>query len=249
VSSDYSLDTLLQARPMDFAHSPRRSNAFDYHQSVLAVYGTYNLAAGKKYALSLGTRIEQTAISGEFSGVQSGFSNSYFNVLPSVSAKRTLKEPGHTLRLSFSRRIQRPTIYFLNPYVNQSSPNNVYYGNPSLSRELTSAYELTYSTFGKKISLNASTYLRYNVNSIERYNLYNDALARTESTYGKLATNATYGVSLYGSLKPATAVNLSSNVTLNYNRLASMALDRTTSQLTLNMSLTASWKLGKLYTV
>jgi ferric enterobactin receptor len=249
VSSDYSLDTLLQARQVDFAHSPRRSNAFDYHQNVLAVYGTYNLAAGKKYALSLGTRIEQTAIEGEFSGVQSGFSNSYFNVLPSVSATRTLKEPGHTLRLSFSRRIQRPNIYFLNPYVNQSSPNNVYYGNPTLSPELTNAYELTYSTFGKKTSLNASGYVRYTGNSIERYNLYNQVLARTESTYGNLATNATYGLSLYGSLKPVTAVNLSSNVTLNYNRLASVALDRTTSQLTLNMSLTSSWKIGKLYTL
>jgi len=249
VSSDYSLDTLLQARQVDFAHSPRRSNAFDYRQNVQALYGTYNLAAGKKYALSLGTRLERTAIEGEFSGVQSGFSNSYFNVLPSVSATRTLKEPGHTLRLSFSRRIQRPNIYYLNPYVNQSSPNNVSYGNPTLSPELTNSYELTYSTFGNKTSLNASGYVRYTGNSIERYNLYNETLARTESTYGNLATNATYGVSLYGSLKPVTTVNVSSNITLNYNRLASVALDRTTSQLTLNMSLNSSWKIGKLYTL
>jgi ferric enterobactin receptor len=249
VNSNYSLDTLLQARQVDFAHNPRRSNMFDYQQNVLAIYSIYNLAVGKKNALSLGTCIEQTAILGEFSGVQSGFSNSYFNVLPSVSATRTLKEPGHTLRLSFWRRIQRPNIYYLNPYVNQSSLNNVYYGNPTLSPELTNSYELAYSTFGKKTSLNASACVRYTGNSIERYNLYNDVLARTESTYSNLATNATYGVSLYGSLKPTNTVNVSSNLTLTYNHLASVALDRTTSQLSLNMSLNSSWKISKLYTL
>ena len=249
VSSDYGLDTLLLARQGDFARSPRRSNAFDYQQDVGAAYGTLNLAAGKQYALSLGTRLEYTHIAGEFSGVAANFTNAYLNVLPSVSATRTLKEPGHTLRLSYSRRIQRPNIYYLNPYVNQSTPNSVYYGNPELSPELANSTELTYSTFGKKTSLNASAYVRYVGNSIERYNRYNDALARSETTYGNLATNTNYGLSCYGSLKPVAAVSLSANLSLDYTRLNSRALDRTTSLLTANLGFNGSWKINKNYTV
>jgi ferric enterobactin receptor len=249
VSSDYSLDTLLQARQSDFARSPRRSNGFGYQQNIVAAYGSASLAAGKKYSLNLGARLEQTSISGEFSTADARFTNSYFNVLPNLSATRNLKQPGHTLRFSYSRRIQRPSIYYLNPYVNQSSPNNVSYGNPTLSPELTNSFEFSYSTFGKKSSLNASLYVRQTGNSIERYSRFNEALARTESTYGNLGSNVTYGVGLYGSLKPTKDLNLSSNVNANYTRLTSAALNRTASLLSLNMGANASLKMGKLYTV
>ncbi|RYY11198.1 MAG: TonB-dependent receptor, partial [Cytophagaceae bacterium] len=249
VSSDYSLDTLLQARQTDFARSPRRSNAFDYEQDVAAAYGTLNASAGKKYALSLGARLEYTRIEGEFAGAESRFTNAYLNVLPSLSATRTLKEPGHTLRLNYSRRIQRPNIYYLNPYVNQSAPNSVSYGNPELSPEFANNFELSYSTFNKKSSLNASAYLRYVGNSIESYSRYNDALARTERTYGNLATNATYGLSMYGSLKPVEVWNISGNATLNYTRLRSAALGRTAELVTANFGFNSSWKITKLYSL
>jgi len=249
VSSDYSLDTLLLARQADFASSPRRSNAFDYQQDVAAAYGTLNASAGKKYALSLGARLEYTRIEGEFSGAENRFTNDYLNVLPSVSATRTLKEPGHTLRLNYSRRIQRPNIYYLNPYVNQSAPNSVSYGNPELSPEFANNFELSYSTFNKKASLNASAYLRYVGNSIERYSRYNEALARTESTYGNLATNATYGLSTYGSIKPVPDWSISGNATLNYTRLSSAALNRTTDLFTANFGFNSSWKINKQYSL
>jgi outer membrane receptor protein involved in Fe transport len=249
VSSTYSLDTLLQAKQTDFVRSAQRSNSFDYSQNVVAAYGTYNMAASEKYSLNLGTRVEYTAIAGDFSSNESRFTNSYFNVLPHFSGTRNLAKPGHTLRLSFSRRIQRPNIYLLNPYVNQSSPNSVRYGNPNLSPELTNSYEFSYSTFSKKGSLNASTYMRRTGNSIESYNLYNDSLARTETTYGNLATNSTYGVSLYGSLRPTEKWNISSNVNTDYTRLKSASLNRISSRFSLYMSLNSSLKLGKVYSL
>ncbi|WP_324676522.1 TonB-dependent receptor domain-containing protein [Hymenobacter sp. GOD-10R] len=249
VSSDYSLDTLLLAKQPDFVRSPRRSNAFNYQQNVASAYSTYSFSMGKKYAFTLGARLEGTSIEGDFLGNESRFTNQYLNLLPNLNVTRNLKKPGHTLRMSFSRRIQRPNIYYLNPYVNQTTPNNVYYGNPNLSPEFTNSYELSYSTFNDKASLNASVYVRRTGNSIERYNIYNEALARTESTYGNLATNSSYGLSLYGSLKPIPAWNISSNLNPSYMRLYSAALNRTNSRFNLNMSLNSSLKLGKLYTI
>jgi ferric enterobactin receptor len=249
VSSDYSLDTILLREQSDFARSPLRSNAFDYQQNVLAAYSTYNFMGGKKYAFSLGTRLERTDIEGRFQGDNGRFSNNYLNVLPNISATRTLKKPGQTLRLSYSRRIQRPQIYYLNPYVNQSTPNSISYGNPKLSPEITDVFELSYGTFGEKTSLNASTYVRRTGNSIEEFNRYNDSLARTESTYGNIATNTTYGLSLYGSLKPIPALNLSSNVNLDYTRLYSAALMQSNNLLNAFVNLNSSLKLGKVYSL
>jgi len=249
VSSNYSLDTFLIAEQPDFVRSPLRSNAFDYRQNVLAAYGTYNFSGGKKYAFSLGTRLERTAIEGEFQGESGRFSSNYLNVLPNVSATRTLKKPGQTLRFSYSRRIQRPQIYFLNPYINQTTPNSVRFGNPNLSPEIADVFELTYGTFGEKSSLNVSSYARRTGNSIEEYNDYNDKLARTETTYGNIATNTSYGVSVYGSLKPTENWNLSSNLSTDYTRLNSAALNRTSSRLNAYMNVNTSLKLGKLYTL
>lgn len=249
VSSDYSLDTLLLSKQPDFIRSPRRSNSFNYNQNVASAYGTYSFSLGKKYSFTLGTRVEGTAIEGDFSAGGSRFDNQYLNVLPNLNATRNLKKPGQTLRMSFSRRIQRPNIYYLNPYVNQRTPNDIDYGNPELSPEMTNSYELSYSTFNQKASLNASAYVRRTGNSIESYSIYNEALARSESTYGNLATNSTYGVSLYGSVKPVEAWNISGNLNPSYLRLHSAALNRTNSRLNLNMNLNSSLKLGKLYTV
>lgn len=249
VSSDYSLDTVLLSKQSDFTRSPLRSNAFDYQQNVLAAYSTYNFTKGKKYAFSLGTRLERTDIEGKFQGEAGRFSNNYLNILPNVSATRTLKKPGQTLRLSYSRRIQRPQIYYLNPYVNQSTPNSISYGNPNLSPEITDAFELSYGTFGEKSSLNASTYVRRTGNSIEEYNIYNDSLARAESTYGNIATNTTYGLNLYGSLKPVPALNVSSNVSLDYTRLYSAALKQTNNRLNAFVNINSSLKLGKVYSL
>lgn len=247
VSSDYTVDTLLTSQQPDFVRSLLRSNRFDYSQNVLAAYGTYNFALGKKYAFSLGTRLERTAIAGEFQSESGRFQNDYLNVLPNLSATRTLKKEGQTLRLSYSRRIQRPQIYFLNPYVNQVTPNSVNFGNPELRPELADLAELTYGTFGEKTSFNASGFVRRTGNSIERYSRFNDALARNETTYGNLATVTIYGVNLYGSWKPLKDWDVSTNLSGDYTRLRSPILDHVASRASMYMNVNSSLKLSKTY--
>ena len=249
VGSDYSIDTLLVSRQADFARSPLRSNAFDYQQDVAAAYGTYNFGLGKKYTFSLGTRLEYTNIKGEFQGDNGRFTNDYTNLLPSLSATRNLKQPGQTLRLSYSRRIQRPGIWYLNPFVRQADPRNISYGNPELNPEVTDNYELAYSTFGKFGSVNAAAYTRRTGNAIEEINFYNAELARAESTYRNIARNSSYGLSLNTNLKPLPKWQVGVNLDGSYSRLRSVALNRTTTRLQFDGGLNSSWSFGKGYTV
>ncbi|TGE09930.1 TonB-dependent receptor domain-containing protein [Hymenobacter fodinae] len=249
VSSDYTVDTLLASQQTAFVRSDLRSNRFNYQQNVLAAYGTYNFALGKKHAISLGTRLERTAIKGEFQSETGRFQNDYLNVLPNLSATRTLKKEGQTLRLSYSRRIQRPQIFYLNPYVNQVTPNSVNFGNPKLRPEIADLVELTYGTFGEKTSLNASGFMRRTGNSIERFSQYNEALARNETTYGNLATATIYGVNLYGSWKPVKDWDLSSNLSGDFTSIRSSILNRPNRRASVYMNVNSSYKLGKGYTL
>jgi outer membrane receptor protein involved in Fe transport len=248
VGSDYSIDTLLVRRQDDFARSIRRSNAFDYQQNVLSGYGTYRFALGKKYSFSLGTRLEHTRIEGAFMGENGQFANQYTNLLPSLSATRNLKKPGQSLRASYSRRIQRPNIYYLNPFVRQTDPRNIFYGNPELNPEVTDNYELTYGTFGKTGSLNVSLYTRRTNNAIENVSFYNEERARAETTYRNIASNNSYGLNLYGSIKPKPKWQIGTNLNANYVRLRSVALNRRTERLVVNGGLNSSLRFGKNYT-
>ncbi|OON70471.1 outer membrane beta-barrel family protein [Hymenobacter sp. CRA2] len=248
VSSDYTIDTLLKSRQTAFARSVLRSNGFHYQQNVGAAYGTYNFAVGKQYRFSLGTRLEYTDITGEFRGENGRFANYYTNLLPSLSTTRNLKKPGETLRLSYSRRIQRPDIYYLNPFIRQLDPRNITYGNPQLSPEVTDNYELTYSTFGKSSTLNATAYTRRTNTAIEQVSFYNGALARTESTYRNIARNQSYGLSLYGSLKPTPKWQIGLSTDGSYTQLRSPTLNRTATRLQISGNLNTSLRFGKGYT-
>ena len=249
VNSDYELDTLLLSRQNDFARSARRSNSFDYRQNVGALYASLGFGLGKKYKFSLGTRAEYTDLRGEFAGQGEPFRNHYLNVLPTLSATRTLKQEGQTLGLTYARRIQRPNIYFLNPYVNQQDPRNISYGNPELRPELTENLDLTYNTFSEKITLNLSLYGRRTNNSIEQVRSYNDSLARAESTYQNIASSTTVGASSYLSWRPTKGAQIGGNLNGYYTRLRSVALHRTSSRFLYNVSLNASYKFKENYTV
>ena len=224
VSSDYDVYDGL-----DLNFNPARSNLFDYNQDVVSGYGTYGFSMTKKFNFKLGARIESTRIKGSFEQRQSensGVSQKYTNVLPNLSVSyqpQNPKKPGQTIRLAYSRRIQRPQIYFLNPFVNASDTLNVSYGYPDLEPELTDSYELNYTTFIKSSTLNFSAYTRRTGNAIESVRFI-DQNGVNNQTFRNIGRNNTYGVSVFGSVKPTTKWDVGGNVNVYYVRLESPAL-------------------------
>lgn len=191
-------------------------NVFSYNQDVWAAYVTYAFKMMKKVNVKLGTRYEHTGIRADFKTRDYSFTTGYSNLIPSINASYTFKEK-HTLRAAFTQRLQRPQLFFLNPYREVIAPQIIRQGNPELDPELSYLYELSYGTYASSFSINASIYGRTTGNAITPVlSLWNDT---TYIRFQNIARNETYGLSLSGSVKPVKRWSLNGNFNLYHSTL------------------------------
>ncbi|MBC7447933.1 MAG: TonB-dependent receptor [Hymenobacteraceae bacterium] len=199
----------------DFVAVPERRTDFGYDQQVQAAYATYSFGLGKKVNVSLGTRAERTALQADFRTTTTRFSQHYVSVLPNGSVQYSLSDKT-SLRGVYSRRITRPYIDYLNPFVDRSDSLNLSYGNPRLNPELTDSYELSYNTLIKEATLTVSASARRTDNAIESVRLPTETVGVTASTFANVAANAFYQLNVYGSLKPLKDWEISGGPDVQY---------------------------------
>jgi len=225
---------------------PAQSNVYGNDQNIFGVYNTYILKL-KDWTFKAGARLEGTYVTGNFESTNTTVKTDYFNLIPSVSFNRTLKD-SQSISLGFTQRIQRPGIWDLNPFVDKSRPNFEYFGNPDLKATLSNNFELTYSNF-KKGSLNLSLSYNFANNTQQQVFEYLPAENLTRVTsfnIGKsrlLGTNANFNY-------PITAKwNLNVSANLNYIWLEGMinGVLAKNSGLTGYSSFTTSYKFEKTW--
>ncbi len=176
---------------------PNRSNLFDYNQDVYAAYLSFNLNLGENYSLQAGARYELTQISGSFEDGSLDFQNDYENLLPSIILSRKLKNFSN-IKISYNQRIQRPSLRFINPFVNNIDQRNISFGNPYLDPEVTHQIELGYNTFIKGASINTAVYYRRTNDIIESV-LSVDEEGISTTTFNNVGHNNSFGLNFYGS--------------------------------------------------
>lgn len=196
IGSDFEyrdFNTTTNQFEIDFA----RTDKFTYHQDVYAGYASFNVQLGENYGVVAGARYEYTDISGDFDANETSFSNNYSNFLPSIILSRTINQFS-AVRLSYTKRIQRPSLYYINPFVQNQDPLNVSQGNPEVLPENTDAYELAYNTYVKGVVFNASVFFRQTNDVIEPF-----VEIRTDGTsvesFQNIGLNRTYGMNFFSS--------------------------------------------------
>lgn len=145
------------------------TNDFLYSEQVYAVYGTYGQKI-KKFSFQAGLRLEQALTKAHLLTTNEQYNNNYFSFFPSAHVGYELPKM-QQLQLSYSRRINRPQIHALNPFGDQTDPQNIHIGNPYLKPEYINSFELTYAKYWKKGSFTSSLYYRHTSDVIRR--LYN----------------------------------------------------------------------------
>lgn len=167
IDSDYRYEERL-ASDEPFTVDPNRTDKFFYDQDVYAGYLSFNVKLGDKWGMVAGARYEKTEIGGEFETFENSFSNEYENFLPSIIVNRKLSEAS-SIKASYARRIQRPSLRFINPYIEVEDSRNISFGFPEVDPELTDQYEVSYNTFIKGLVINVSVFYRRTTSIIENF--------------------------------------------------------------------------------
>ncbi|MFT7345339.1 MAG: hypothetical protein ACI9XP_001934 [Lentimonas sp.] len=188
---DYSKETWSPDSLANFLYS--------YSERIYSTYGIWGQQVGKwKY---------QVGVRGEYSQ-QNPFlitdsleiKNEYYNLFPSGHLRYDLGKKKE-VSFSYSRRINRPRSWQLNPFVNYSDPLNLRSGNSYLKPEYIDSYDLGFSQEFKLLDLTASAFYRNTTNVIQRVKVFyqNNTGA---VTYANIDESNSYGLEMIIGYKP-----------------------------------------------
>ncbi len=217
VTSDIFYDT-LNLESNEFQRDLRRDNFFEYIQNVGAGYAQLTFPIFKNLSGRTGVRYEHTFINGL---VEDGndFKNDYGTFVPNVLISYKISS-ATSIKGSYTRRIQRPGMFFLNPYVNFNDPTNISYGNPELLPELTESFEISGGYSKNYNSLNVNLYHKTTNDQIDNYRFV-DTLGITNATYNNLATGYVTGLSVNGGIMKLGKIIINSTMNLFYQKIES----------------------------
>ena len=219
VRSDYRYSGQLALSQAD--------NSFHYNQNVAAAYAAYTVALSKRFTLKPGLRYEYTGISADYRTGPMGDIPGYGVLVPGVSLLHKLAN-GNALRLAYNRRIQRPSLQFLNPNLQAANPLLQTLGNPLLRPEYTSNYELGYSTLLKQANLSFSAFARRTSGSIQSVRTPLGEAAypgAVRITYENIGRENAYGGSAFGNLDVGQKLSLNAGVDAYYAVLRNNVAD------------------------
>ncbi len=196
-----------------------KANNLDYDQHIFGLYAGY-LVKLKQLSIKTGLRAEGTLNDGYFKSLtDTSFTNRMFNLVPYITFSKNLKS-AQNLKLSYTQRLSRPGIWYLNPYVNDLDPLNINYGNPDLSAEVSHVLDFSYGKFTAKYNVNMNLSGAITNNTIERYTTINSNGVKI-STYDNIGKMRKLGTSMYGSLKIGKKLNTNLNLNLYYKKVSS----------------------------
>ena len=174
------------------------NNDFDYEEVVHAAY----VQAAREWGilgLQLGARFESAQRTFELLTTDETFEVDYASVFPSafLSVKPT---EATTFKASYSRRVNRPRGWDLNPFPSFDDPLNVRQGNPALRPEYVDAFEVGVTQFVPWGSLSLTPYFRHTTDVIRRFSTVREDGVTVRSSRN-LDTSDAYGVEAISSFE------------------------------------------------
>lgn len=175
------------------------ASGFGFREVSNAVYATLTRGLGD-FGAQVGARAERVSTRLDVPGAET-VGNDYDSFFPSAHLSWDLGS-GRSIRLSYSKRIRRPSPWVLNPIDRSTDPLNRRVGNPDIEPQHTHSVSLETSWTGDLGTLRFSPYYRKTVGDWARLTTVDDAGVSTE-TWENLASIQAYGTSLTASVRPS----------------------------------------------
>ncbi|GAA5088477.1 outer membrane beta-barrel family protein [Chryseobacterium ginsengisoli] len=144
---------------------PLQSYKLKYDMGIYAAYFSSTFKFFNWLDLRAGARYEYTTLKIDFPGTNIP---SYGLLVPSIILSHKFDNNG-TLKLAYTRRVERPEYSELNPFLNISDPHNITTGNPTLKPEIGDNMELGYSkNFGNGGNISMTLVERINSQDLKQ---------------------------------------------------------------------------------
>lgn len=227
---------------------PSKINDLDYTQHIGSFYGGY-LYKKKSFTAKAGIRGEFTqndGISKSYDG-NLRFDNSQFDIVPYLSFSYIIGK-GRSLTLGFSQRLNRPGIWYLNPYVNDSDPMNISYGNPELNTVRRNNFNIGYRQSSQKWNLSLNLSGDFTNNDITNIRSVNEDGVNI-STYENIGINKSARFNFNYSYRNGEKFSIYTNGSVKYSVISSKELDLSNKGMSYGGGFGANFALWKKATL
>ena len=214
----------------DETYDSDNSSHYRHHNDILAAYTGYGLTLDK-WSARLGLRYEHTLQKVEYLlGRGTNFHKNFDDLVPSARLGYKFSDATN-LSLGYKMRINRPGIWYLNPYLDDRIPDAISQGNPNLDTEKSHAVDLQFSSYNSKLTYTLTGTYRFVNNSIESVDrLVNDRdIAGLPNPTGKDVIYSSYanighiqyaGLMAYANWTPITNTRITLNGSVGYSHMS-----------------------------
>lgn len=214
----------------DETYDSDNSSHYRHHNDILAAYTGYGLTLDK-WSARLGLRYEHTLQKVEYLlGRGTNFHKNFDDLVPSARLGYKFSDATN-LSLGYKMRINRPGIWYLNPYLDDRIPDAISQGNPNLDTEKSHAVDLQFSSYNSKLTYTLTGTYRFVNNSIESIDrLVNDRdIEGLPNPTGKDVIYSSYanighiqyaGLMAYANWTPITNTRITLNGSVGYSHMS-----------------------------
>lgn len=148
------------------------TNVFKFKEQIHAFYALFHSFIGNadaaNFKYEVGLRMENVNNNGETINKSTQFSNQYLKFFPTANISFVINS-NEFWKLSYGKRINRPDLDDLNPFVDITDVLNPHSGNPNLKPEIIQALELGYNKEWDNTTLSANVFYRHSENTIRSF--------------------------------------------------------------------------------
>lgn len=214
----------------DETYDSDNSSHYRHHNDILAAYTGYGLTLDK-WSARLGLRYEHTLQKVEYLlGRGTNFHKNFDDLVPSARLGYKFSDATN-LSLGYKMRINRPGIWYLNPYLDDRIPDAISQGNPNLDTEKSHAVDLQFSSYNSKLTYTLTGTYRFVNNSIESIDrLVNDRNIEglpnptgkdiIYSSYANIGHIQYAGLMAYANWTPITNTRITLNGSVGYSHMS-----------------------------
>jgi hypothetical protein len=218
-----------------FELSPSRTTAFSYREFIGSGYALVSEARGRLQAQA-GVRLEEARTRFDLPLIAQRVDKHYASAYPSAVLSYAVSDT-RTMRVSYSRRVSRPSPYQLNPTEYRQDTRNVTRGNPNLGAEYIDAVDLGFQDARAWGSLQINPFVKHASHGIRELQFV-DTSGISVSSFGNLASGFQLGTDVSVSYRNGP---LTSSVGGSVSYYSSDASNLTGSIALTNPSTTTVW--------